>query len=422
MHNTKKKHTTLYIVLGLIAIAIVAAGIYSHFGGFGTGKAADEEEFSKYATLVSEITIPEETQIIALGEATHGNSEFQQLKLDVFKVMVEKYGVRAFALEGDFGGCEAVNRYIHGGSGTAKDAVAEIGFAIYRTQEMEDLVSWMREYNQSAKEDEDLRFYGFDMQRVDNNYRYLLEAAQNAGIETSEFEGIWDEEQEVFSEDYTTEQRKTAIEKIKNELPKKDAKAIHFANILLQNIELGENAADNGAYATLRDRLMAENTMWILAQEESRGKDCIFVSGHNGHIERNGSYSKDSKVMGALLADELETGYFAIGTDFYRTECNLPNGVDGKRKNHTFYSKDPLAKASKQSGFDISYLDFSQIPDTSTLKEEVQSPISMGSLGEGYSFLMKFLPMTYRVQRTPESTFDGMIFVSDAHPTEIKAL
>ena len=36
------------------------------------------------------------------------------------------YGVRAFSLEGDYGGCEAVNRYIHGGDGTVKDAVSAI--------------------------------------------------------------------------------------------------------------------------------------------------------------------------------------------------------------------------------------------------------------------------------------------------------
>ena len=60
---------------------------------------------------------------MALGEATHGNKEFQQLKLDVFKIMVEDYGVRAFSLEGDYGGCETVNRYIHGGDGTVKENI-----------------------------------------------------------------------------------------------------------------------------------------------------------------------------------------------------------------------------------------------------------------------------------------------------------
>ena len=39
---------------------------------------------------------------------------------------------------------EAVNRYIHGGDGTIKDVVSAIGFAIYQTEEMENLISWMQ--------------------------------------------------------------------------------------------------------------------------------------------------------------------------------------------------------------------------------------------------------------------------------------
>lgn len=96
------------VLLGIVAVLVITAGIYSHFGGFGTGKCADTAEFTKYASTVSELNIPAQTQIAALGEATHGNAEFQRLKLDVFQVLVEKYGVRAFALEGDFGGCEVV--------------------------------------------------------------------------------------------------------------------------------------------------------------------------------------------------------------------------------------------------------------------------------------------------------------------------
>ena len=127
----------------MAAVIAVIAGIYSRFGGFGTGNCADTEEFAKYAASVSELTVPDEVQIVALGEATHGNKEFQQLRLDVLQVLVEKYGVRAFALEGDFGGCEAINRYIHGEGGTAAEAFSATGFAIYRTEEMENLVEWI---------------------------------------------------------------------------------------------------------------------------------------------------------------------------------------------------------------------------------------------------------------------------------------
>lgn len=97
-----------------------------------------------------------------------------------------------FALEGDFGGCEKVNRYMNGGEGTAKEALSAIGFAIYRTDETESLVEWMRDYNSTAENGEKLRFYGFDMEQYAYNYCYFLEALKNENADVSELEKIWD--------------------------------------------------------------------------------------------------------------------------------------------------------------------------------------------------------------------------------------
>jgi erythromycin esterase len=420
----KKCSPILRVVLVLLAAAVTAGLIFSCFGGFGTGPCADTEEFAKYAGTVPDITIPGDARIIALGEATHGNAEFQQLKLDVFRVMVERYGVRAFALEGDYGGCEAVNRYIHGGDGTAEEAAAAIGFAIYRTQQMADLIRWMRTYNDSAAEGEDLRFYGFDMQRIAYNYKYLLEAAQHFGIDTADLKKLWDEGTNSFSDAYNTDQRKAVFEAIRQELvlsddPQADG-AAHFADILLQNAELGKFINDPALGNITRDRMMAENTLWILAQEEARNISRIFITGHNAHLQQFGSYSADGKFLGNLLADELGDGYYVIGTDFYKSSCNLPAGNDGKRSSHTFYSYDPLAKASKKCGYEVSWLDFSKIPDDSPLKQQTLDYTWMGSVDERYSPLMTVLPMTYRVWRSPASIFDAMIFVADAHPTMIR--
>ena len=127
MKKNMKKHSFIKrTVCIILIIGCIITGVYSYYGGLGTGKCANVNEFEKYAVTVEELSIPEQTKIVALGEATHGNKEFQQLKLDIFKIMVEDYGVRAFSLEGDYGGCEAVNRYIHGGDGTVKDAVSAI--------------------------------------------------------------------------------------------------------------------------------------------------------------------------------------------------------------------------------------------------------------------------------------------------------
>lgn len=119
MKKNMKKHSFIKLTVCIILIiGGIITGVYSYYGGLGTGKCANVNEFEKYAVTVENISIPEQAKIVALGEATHGNKEFQQLKLDIFKIMVEDYGVRAFSLEGDYGGCEAVNRYIHGGEGT----------------------------------------------------------------------------------------------------------------------------------------------------------------------------------------------------------------------------------------------------------------------------------------------------------------
>ena len=65
-------------ILAVLIITIVgAAGIYSRSGGFGTGDCADTEELSKYATSVSELTVPDEAQAVALGEAPMGTMNFR---------------------------------------------------------------------------------------------------------------------------------------------------------------------------------------------------------------------------------------------------------------------------------------------------------------------------------------------------------
>lgn len=226
----RTKHSKIwYIVFGLLGVMVLATLIFMHFGGFNTGKNINPEEFVKYTQSVEDITIPESTQIIALGEATHGNVEFQQLKLDVFKQMVEKYDVKAFLIEGDYGGCEQVNRYIHGGEGTAQEAAAAIGFAIYRTDEMAKLISYMKKYNESASEGEDLRFYGFDMQRTSYSFQFLNEACKELGVDNTILQKLMECKDWSGEHDYLS--RMEIIKQVKNEL---NGKKILLKRCILQ--------------------------------------------------------------------------------------------------------------------------------------------------------------------------------------------
>ena len=409
----KRQHKVRYILLSVFILSVLSAMIFMRLGGFSTGNAADIPEFEQYAQSVGALSIPENSRIIALGEATHGNKEFQQLKLDVFKKMVEDYDIRAFALEGDSGGCEQVNRYIHGGEGTAQEAAAAIGFAIYRTEEMADLISYLREYNSSASAGDDIRFYGFDMQRISYTHQFLLEDCAELHIDTTELGQLVTGE--TLNPAYDFSAQKEILTQIKSELKRCGAsdKTMHNADLLLQYCQLQSVSATEGS--ALRDALMAENVMWILQQEQLRGHERIFITGHNSHVAKWGSYDS----MGKILSKDVQNGYYAIGTDFYRTRCNLPTGASDKRTEQVFYSHDPLAKAAKRAGYDICWLDFGKIPETSHLGKQIFEYTNMGTLGERYSTLMRLLPPSYRIFQPPAVLYDSMIFVSDASPTKI---
>ena len=43
----------------------------------------------------------------------------------------------------------------------------------------------------------------------------------------------------------------------------------------------------------------------------------------------------------------------------------------------------------------------------------------MGTLGESYSIMNRFLPPSYRMFQPPATLYDSMIYVSSATPTKI---
>ena len=50
---------------------------------------------------------------------------------------------------------------------------------------MAELISYKRQYNESALEGEDLRFYGFDMQRISYIMRFLEEVCKELEVGTT---------------------------------------------------------------------------------------------------------------------------------------------------------------------------------------------------------------------------------------------
>ncbi len=372
------------------------------------------KEIAELAQDVNEIPVSHDARIYAIGEASHGNVEFQQLKLEVLKQLVEKDHVRVFALEADF--CEGLklNEFIHGtGEFTdAKDAVMHMAFNIYHTDQMIALVQWMKDYNETAEENEQLSFYGFDLQNPGFGLEMLIAYCKENQLEYQALEDYLYGDFSIVDEEgkNTYDLLCTLEEQISEE---GEPVLSHLIQNILNLAVCNENGGINNYiyFGTMRDQYMYENVMWILDHTKEDQK--ILISGHNGHV---GYTEKFYDNMGKHLKDELGTQYFVIGTDFFKTTCNINRmGADATRKDYAFNSADVLAYQAKYYGGSY-YLDLHEAYENEVISSVFQKGIYMGSLGEGYSTMMRVSPMSYRVNGNPLDYFDAMILVYQASP------
>jgi len=381
------------------------------------------------AKAVSGLDIPDNVEIVGLGEATHGSVEFQESKLEVLKMLVENEGYSAFCLEADFGDCLRANEFVQGGEGDAREIANNLSFNIYHTQQMADLLDWMREYNASVSEDKKIRFYGFDMQNPEKSVEYLYDYMKKNNItvkETSEIDYFIDENRtESMTEDH--------VKKVKEELEDIKKEVIAAAtNDQDLDVIFATKAADNIAtcvdYAMInfqtdyqkkfaaRDTAMADNISWILDLEKKIGSGKIMLAAHDGHISKKPHSMLQPVTMGGLLKEKYGDAYYSLGTDFFKgkTNASISSVISSEyqRKDFYFTTADPIAYQAKYMDDKRFYLDFETVSseDNKAIYDLIHSEVSMGTLGEGLSGIYYFMHSAYRIEMKPADLYDGMIY------------
>ena len=378
------------------------------------------------ACRIEDMAIHENVKVIGLGEATHGNAEFQELKLDVLKVLADRYNVDRFAMEMDYGEGVIVNDYINGHSELSIDEVmSRINFTIYKTEDIRDLIEWMKDYNRSHGNR--LSFYGFDLQNPDVDLKLILDFAEDNSI--AEGAGLADVFDGYLNSDVSF--RDTGLSEgfemldrlgiaLKNgreayqDLYNYDRILDCIENVLRTRELAARYDGDNGMVegAQYRDQMMA---LKVIELSESLDGSRMMITGHNGHIGYAGNYTR---TMGSFIRDELGDSYYAIGTDYFITDCNMPS-VSGRRANHRFVSGDILAYQAKRIG--TYYLDFSMVSEETDVYKYIHEPIYTGSLGEGYSIRQTILQDTVRLYCEPEYLYDAMILIYECTPLNLLA-
>src|ERR1035441_5187694 len=101
-------------------------------------------------------------RIVSLGEATHGSREFFQLKHRMLEFLATEMGFTIFSIEANMPEAYRLNNYVLNGVGDPKQLLKGMYFWTWNTQEVLDMILWMRQFNLSGQGR--LQFTGFDMQ------------------------------------------------------------------------------------------------------------------------------------------------------------------------------------------------------------------------------------------------------------------
>ena len=367
--------------------------------------------------------------ILALGEATHGNAEFQLARLALAEKLPE---FRAIMLEEDFGHVALVDEFVQGGPGTAEEAAERFGFRLNHTEQMAELLQGLRDRNDALPEAERVRLVGVDTQRVEASKGILiswLEANAGGEVPAERAQSIaaeladWNDADPVPD----PERLRAAVEDAASliDAGSEDATSADSANTaapdrrlaagaaaaLAQNLELA--TASGSGYTQIRARIMAENAVRTVAEEHERGNEHSLFFAHNGHVDRVSAAMSAMGVrdVGELLAEKYGDAYRVIGTDLHKG--SLATGDGTGEWEVSLSNRTPLRGIF--AGTREGYLEFDSA--SAANRELLARPVRMASAGDGVQQWQAWVPQFSSVKMTPSEAYDALILVDRVTPT-----
>lgn len=266
-----------------------------------------------------------EARIIGIGEATHGTSEAFKLKFRILKYLVEEKGFTTFAMEEVIANCDALEKAINDPNASIKETLAALPFyKIWKTDEMLDMLEWIRSYNSSHPKK--IRFVGFDMEdkRIKMSRQLLAEYGQQHNKDIYKQAQLLDEKLEKLLAESAKENNDAKTLELANDF---DTTLEKTKELITQQLDIDKEQSFKlltylrtceqwlstrfpiGTAAANRDAFMAENIEYYTAAHPD---EKIVLWAHNAHIANIASSALKTSMGGHLKA-YYKNAYVPLG-------------------------------------------------------------------------------------------------------------
>jgi erythromycin esterase len=274
-----------------------------------------------------------DARIVAIGEATHGTSEFHLLRHRLVQYLVEHLDFRLIGIEAGWPECLDLNRYIVDGEGDPAAALASNGFWIWDVREFRAFIDWLRRYNQNRDRDQRVHLFGFDaitgrtatdiiwnlLDRVDPDHsRATNSLRQDLSKLNPWLPPREEEEPEAMSTALAdlAHHISTHEDRYRPLVSDEEWQNAFQAIAILNQVDIRRRSEEGVVHFNLRDRDMAANMAWRLDQSPPGTKAVLLA--HNGHVTRDsrGMFDPSVVTMGQCLAKQFGDDYLSVGMMF----------------------------------------------------------------------------------------------------------
>jgi protein-L-isoaspartate(D-aspartate) O-methyltransferase len=295
----------------------------------------DSIETADFGPLLERIG---DARIVLLGEATHGTSEFYQMRARLSRELIEKKGFRIIAIEGDWPDAARVDHYIRHFEFPPSEWTAFARFPtwMWRNEEVRAFIDGLRAHNGTVPPEQRVAFHGLDLYSLYNSMRSVLSYLDDVDPETAriarERYGCltpWQADPATYGRAALTGRYRSCeadvVHMLNSILNKHSEYALHDGERFLdavQNARLVANAEryyrimyyGSRASWNLRDSHMFETLKTLLDFYGAQSKAIVWA--HNSHVgnaratemARRGEHN-----IGQLCREAFGSGAYLIG-------------------------------------------------------------------------------------------------------------
>ncbi|MDB5036803.1 MAG: uncharacterized protein JWQ35_331 [Bacteriovoracaceae bacterium] len=128
-----------------------------------------------------------DSRLVLLGEASHGTSEFYEMRARISQALIARKNFNFVAVEADWPDAEKIDRYVRHRTGPVHQFEAFSRFPewMWRNREVQDFTHWLHEWNLNRPKEKRAGFHGLDLYSLHTSINSILHYLEQVDLQSA---------------------------------------------------------------------------------------------------------------------------------------------------------------------------------------------------------------------------------------------